>query len=150
MVMRRSGAERVPTNPLLLAVLAVVGAIAADCAVWAVVHLAAGVDLEVRLTPGAHPEQVGIAAVAFAVALAGVVAALLVAVLRRRARRPRRVWLLIALVVLVVSLAGPLGAAQTAPAMLSLISLHLVAAAVLIPVLFWSLPRYDRRVLVQR
>lgn len=138
--MDTSVTERGLTSPRLLSLLAVIGAIAVTCAAWAVAHLLAGITLEVRLTPGAQPEPVGIASVTVASALAGVVALLVVAVLRRRTKRPRRNWLVISLVLLAVSLAGPLSGAQTASALVSLVCLHLLAAAVLIPVLWRSLP----------
>ncbi|MDQ6851282.1 MAG: DUF6069 family protein, partial [Actinomycetota bacterium] len=58
-----------------------------------------------------------------------------VALLERRARRPRRVWMITGLIVLVLSLSGPLsGHGVTAGERLALICMHLAVAAVLVPV----------------
>ena len=75
---------------------------------------------------------VGPGAVAAAGLLAGLAAWALLALLERVLARPGRAWTVIAVVVLAVSLAGPLGAAGAAGAAV-LAGLHLVVAAVLVP-----------------
>jgi hypothetical protein len=84
----------------------------------------------------------------FAVAIA-LVAALaswgLVEALERRTAHPRRTWLIIAPVVLLVSLGGPLsGHGVSAGDRLALVCLHLTVAAVLIPALGRTLATHRR------
>ncbi|GAA2276106.1 hypothetical protein GCM10010149_18980 [Nonomuraea roseoviolacea subsp. roseoviolacea] len=107
-----------------------IGATAAALAVWALAVPVAGVTLTVRTGGGA--QTVGAVPVAVVSLLAGLAGWALLAVLERRAARPRRIWTITALVVCVVSLAGPLGSAAGAAATLVLLSLHLVVGAVLI------------------
>ncbi|WP_214409531.1 DUF6069 family protein [Sphaerisporangium fuscum] len=116
----RTGARRAIT---------VAGAVVAALALWGLTGPVAGIDLAARLGEAVQP--VGPAAVVAASLVAGLAAWGLLAVLERLVRRPRRVWTIVAVVVLVLSLAGPLGAADTG-SMLALAGMHLVVAAVLI------------------
>ncbi len=113
--------------------LAVAGAAAAALALWALAGPVAGVDLTVR-TGGAE-QPVGPASVAVTSVLAGLAAWGLLALLERVTSRPGRAWTIIAVVVLVLSLAGPLGSAVGTASTVTLAGMHLVVAAVLIPVL---------------
>jgi hypothetical protein len=113
--------------------LAVIGAAAAALAVWAVARPAAG--LAVRLGTGPRTVHVGPASVAVASVLAGLAGWGLLALMERHAARARTVWTATCLIVLVVSLAGPLSAGVGGAAKAALACMHLAAAGVLIPVL---------------
>ncbi len=112
--------------------LAVAATVAVTLAGWAVAGPLAGVRLAVR--SGDTTRIVGPAAVAVVSLVVALAAWGLLAVLERMTRRARGLWTGIALAVLVLSLAGPLGGASTA-ATVSLVCLHLAAGAVLIPLL---------------
>jgi hypothetical protein len=122
----RLGGMNTPTRRLLV----VFGAAAANVALWALAVPAAGVDLSVQ-QPGSVM-TVGPVIVAVATLVAGFAAWGLLALLERFTRRAGLVWSIIAAAVLLVSVAGPLGATSTA-AVLVLVGMHAVAAAVLIP-----------------
>lgn len=110
----------------------VAGAVAAAVIVWAVAALL-GVDPEV--TPGTDDVQTveagSVIVVSAAASLAGWGS---LAVLERLWSRGRQVWTVVAVVVLVASLAGPLAGVTTA-ATVSLAVMHLAVGAVLIPTL---------------
>jgi hypothetical protein len=110
---------------------AVGGAVAATLAVWLFAHLA-GVELTVRSGAG-DATSVGPASVAVASLLAGLAASGLMVVLERISSRPRVVFTRIALLVLVLSLGGPIGLGVTAATTATLVCIHLTAAGVLIP-----------------
>jgi hypothetical protein len=104
----------------------------AALAAWAIVR-AAGIELNVSDgTVGAA--DVLVAAVAGALAGWAVVA-----VLERRARRPRRAWTLVATTALSASTAGPAWLADGAAAV-ALIALHFVVAIVVIAGFAGTLP----------
>ncbi|MFI6603447.1 DUF6069 family protein [Nonomuraea sp. NPDC050536] len=111
--------------------LTVAAAAAVALVVWALAALVAGISLTVR--PGGAVQSVGPGAVAAASLLAGLAAWALLAVLERTLKQPRRAWTIIAVVVLVLSMTGPLGAAVGVASTLTLAGMHLVVAAVLIP-----------------
>lgn len=112
--------------------LAVAATVAVTLAGWAVAGPLAGVRLAVR--SGDTTRVVGPASVAVVSLLVGLAAWGLLALLERVTGRARAIWIAVALVVLVLSLAGPLGGATPA-ATVSLLCLHLSAGAVLIPLL---------------
>ncbi|GAA5180663.1 hypothetical protein GCM10023322_13470 [Rugosimonospora acidiphila] len=112
--------------------LAVAATAVATLTVWAVAGPLAGVRLAVD--SGGDVYRVGPAEVVVVSLLVGLAAWALLAVLERFSRRARGIWTAIALAVLVLSLAGPLGGATTT-ATVSLMCMHLAAAAVLIPLL---------------
>jgi hypothetical protein len=116
-----------PTRVRRLIVVA--GASAAALAIWAVADPLAGVDLTVRLS-GAE-QHVGAGAVVAASLVAGLAAWASLALLERLAERARRIWTVIAVVVLALSLTGPLGAVGAASTV-ALACMHLAVAAVLI------------------
>lgn len=121
--------------------LAVAGASAATILVWVIAGPLAGGRLLVHLSPGAAAQQVGVADVILVSILAGLAGWGLLAVLERSAARAGRIWVILSLAVLVISLAGPLGAGVGAGAKAALACMHLAAAAVLIPVLARSSAR---------
>lgn len=100
--------------------LVILAAIAAGLVVWVVAVPLAGLDL----TVGAEPQRVGPIAVVVVSLLAGVAGTALLTLLERVARRPRSAWLIVSLAVLLLSLAGPLGATSAA-ATVALACMHL-------------------------
>jgi lysylphosphatidylglycerol synthetase-like protein (DUF2156 family) len=114
-------------------VLAVLGAVAAATAVWAAAVPLAGAELTARVN-GA-PQPIGPGAVIAVSLLAGLAGWALLAALERFARRPRRTWTVTAIVVLALSLAGPLGAGAPAATTVVLAGMHLAVGAALIPAL---------------
>jgi hypothetical protein len=127
----------------------VLTAIAVTLVQWALVTRVAGVDLLVRAGTAAGPagpggpggpsgrgevvQQVGPGSVAAATLVAGLAGWGLLFLLRRCTRHPARWWTVAATALLLLSLAGPLAAASSLAAGLSLAGLHLLAAAVLVP-----------------
>jgi hypothetical protein len=121
-------------HPMLVrGVAAIAAATAAALATWVVAVPIAGVELEVRRD--GDTRAVGAAEVILTTVLAGLVAWGARALLERWTARPRRIWLSLAALVLLLTLAGPIGSAVTTGATLALIALHLVVGAILIAVL---------------
>ena len=104
--------------------LAVLGTVAATATCWTLNVPLGGAELTVR-TNGTT-SVVGLAGWA------------LLALLERFVRRPARVWTVIALTVLVLSLAGPLGSGVGATTKIALVGLHLTVGLVLVPNLWLS------------
>jgi hypothetical protein len=124
---------RPPTRTAARRATAVVLAVLAPLAIWAVAVPVAGLDL--TATPiGGTATPVGALAVVAGALCAGLSGWALLAVLERRAARPRRTWTMIALMVLALSLATPLMGA-TGASLLVLLSMHLAVGAVLIALL---------------
>ncbi|TDC05353.1 hypothetical protein E1267_19760 [Nonomuraea longispora] len=111
--------------------LAVTGACAAALAGWVLAVPVAGTALTVRMSGGV--QQVGPVAVVVASLLAGLAGWALLAVLERFTARGGRIWTIVALAVLALSLLGPLGSAAGTAATVVLLLLHLVVGAVLVP-----------------
>jgi hypothetical protein len=132
-----AGTQR-PTQHTRL--LAVVGTAAAALAVWTVAVPLAGVDLTVRTGGGGDTRQIGSGDVVLVSLLAGLAGLALLMLLERFTAHPRRTWTATALVVLVLSLLGPLGAGVSTAATVSLAGMHLAAASVLIALLARSAP----------
>lgn len=111
--------------------------------VWLVARYGAG------LSPSApafganqRPTPIPLGFAAFVVVLAGAGAWATVAVIQRRARRPRRAWVLSGFTVLAISFAAPLsGHGVGAGDRVALLFMHLVAGTGLISVFASSLPR---------
>lgn len=110
-------------------VLTVIAAAALAVLVWLVAVVVVGVDLVVG--DGSAAMTIGLAPVVVVPLLAGGAAWGLRAALDR-ARRGRRVWLIVAWAVLVVSLLGPVSMASSSGAMASLLLMHLVVGLTLI------------------
>jgi hypothetical protein len=117
----------------------VLGAVAVALAVWAAAVPLAGTELTVRVNGTSQP--VGAGAVVATSLLAGLAGWALLAVLERFGRRPRRTWTVIAVAVLVLSLAGPLGSGVNTVSATVLAGMHLAVGAVLIT----TLPGLARR-----
>ena len=104
---------------------------AAGCLLlWATGHLWGGADLAVRR--GDTVDHVGPVAVVTTALLAGVAAWILLALLERTVRRPARTFRIVALVVLLLSLGGPLGGGADLAGRLGLLGMHLTVGAALI------------------
>ncbi len=119
---------------------AVTAAVLAALVVWSVAVLLLGVHLTVRTSPGSSVQTIGLGLVLAVSLLASLLGWGLLAGLERRTRRTGTVWTVAASVVLLLSLAGPLTAAVTTGAKVSLVVLHLSVAAVLIPLLRRTAP----------
>jgi hypothetical protein len=110
--------------------LTVMGGATGALLLWAVNDPWAGLDLVVR--QGDTTRQIGPAAVVVTALLAGLAAWGLLALLERTVRRPARTFRIIALAVLAVSLAGPLGSGVDTSSRLVLLGMHLAVGAALI------------------
>ncbi|MGR6322687.1 DUF6069 family protein [Micromonospora soli] len=97
---------------------------------WVVNDPWAGIDLAVR--QGDTTQHIGPAAVVAAALIAGLAALGLLALLERIVRRPARTFRIIASIVLVLSLAGPLGSGVGTSSRLALLGMHLTVGAALI------------------
>jgi hypothetical protein len=89
-----------------------------------------GLDLAVRRGDTVQP--VGPAAVAVTALVAGLAAWGLLTLLERTVRRPARTYRIIASIVLILSLAGPLGSGVGTSSRLALLGLHITVGAALI------------------
>ncbi|MFB9449229.1 hypothetical protein Dvina_31175 [Dactylosporangium vinaceum] len=116
-------------SPAATRALAIVGATVGAILVWVIAHQAVG-DLNVKT--GDSSQTVSIVAVILTVVFAGLIGWGLLAILERATGKARTIWTVVAVVFLVLSLLGPLGAVGTG-AKVSLLLMHLVAGAVIIP-----------------
>ncbi|MEU8686319.1 DUF6069 family protein [Streptomyces sp. NPDC048611] len=115
--------------------LAVLGAAAATLVVWAIATVLLDVRLDVRMKPGAALQHIGPATVVLAGLVPGFAAWALLALLERLTPRARRVWTVLAVVGLALSLIAPLQSGATTGVKVTLLCMHLAAAAVLVPAL---------------
>ena len=131
------------TRPRRARALAVVAAALAALAVWLVTDPLLGIDLAGPTRPGSQElmsiTPALVAGTSLVVALAGWG---LLALLERFTARARTSWTAIALLVALLSLAGPLSAlaSTTAANAVALALMHLAVAAVLIPGLAGTSP----------
>jgi hypothetical protein len=125
-VRAESPAAPAPTTRREAAVVGIAAAIAA--LVWLAAK-AAGVDLDVHSGSGSRP--IGLASVVVTVVVVAVAGAGLLRLLERRTSRALRVWTIVAVVVWVVSFAGPLSAMRLEGGLV-LATLHLVVGAVVV------------------
>ncbi|MFE9689437.1 DUF6069 family protein [Micromonospora sp. NPDC005806] len=114
--------------------LAVLATTAATLLVWVAAVPLAGVDLVANT--GGTEQTVTPVAVAVSTLLAALAGWGLLALLERFTARARGIWTGVAVVVLPVSLLGPLGGGVGTAATVTLVAMHLVAAAVLVQTLF--------------
>jgi Family of unknown function (DUF6069) len=117
----------------------VLATVIAPVLVWLIATVGFGQHLYQPGFGGSAPQELSIwlvAAVAGIAALAGVG---VVALIERLSRRPAQVWLVVSTAVLILSLGGPLSGEGIGTAnKLALVSMHLSAGAVLIPLLYRS------------
>jgi len=113
-------------------VLTVAAAVVAAVLAWLVAVPIVGIDLLVRPGGGAA-QQVGLGSVVTVSLLASLLGWGLLALLERLVpRRAMTAWTVVAVVVLMLSLTGPLTAAANAAVAIALVLMHLVVGAVLI------------------
>lgn len=120
--------NQVRTRPRRL--LTVLAAGAAGVSLWAFAVPLLGVELAARPGGGAVM-PIGVLAVVVTSLLTGLAGWLSLALLERWTTRARLIWRVVAVVVLVLSLLGPLSAV-TLPATVVLLGLHVVVGAILI------------------
>jgi hypothetical protein len=110
--------------------ITVAAAVAGALLLWTVDGEWAGLDLAVR--QGDTVQHIGPAAVALTALVAGLAAWGLLALLERTVRHPVRTYRIIASIVLLLSLAGPLGSGAGTSSRLVLLALHVTVGAALI------------------
>ena len=117
--------------------LAVAIAIVAALVVWLIAHPLLGVDFTISMAGSTQTMEIGWGSVLLVSLVTSLAGWGLLAVLERLTPRARIVWTVIASVMLPLSFAGPLFAASDASsgAKISLVLMHVVVAAVLIPLL---------------
>lgn len=116
-------------------VQAVVLAIASAVAIW-LIAVAAGADVQSPAFDESPSADIGLGLVIGVSATAALGGWALLAILERVTRRSRRAWSATAVVVLLLSLSGPLsGAGISVANRLILVSMHVAAGAVLIGLL---------------
>jgi hypothetical protein len=118
--------------------IAVASAVVAAVAGWVSIEGIGGVDLHAPAFDAttATPD-IGLGAVVFASLVASLAAWALLAVLERYSSRPRRIWTILVVAGLVVSLGGPMSGGGIDTANRALLALlHVIVAAVLIPLLY--------------
>ena len=115
-------------------VATVLGATAAAVAIWALAT-AAGAALTVSFGPGQPIQKVTVVNVVVAALVGSLAGWGLLVLLRRFTANARAVWTVIAIVVALVSLGGPLSATASAGTKMSLVAMHLAVATVVIVVL---------------
>jgi len=120
-------------------VVPVIATVIAPVLVWLVATVGFGQQLYQPGFGGSAPQDLSVwlvAAVAGIAALAGVG---VLALIERINRRPARVWLVVSTAVLILSVGGPLsGEGIDTANKLALVSMHLAAGAVMIPLLYRS------------
>lgn len=102
---------------------------------WVVAVPIAGLQLDV--VTGGHPQTVGVGACIFGGIVGGLMGWAALALLERFTRSPRRIWTIIALVALALSLTSPITAATSPSTAVILTLLHLLVGAIIIPTLPW-------------
>ena len=120
-------------------VVAVMAAIIAPVLVWLTATVGFGQPLYQPGFGGTAPQELSIWLVAIVAGIAALAAVGVLALIERINRRPAQVWLMVSTAVLILSLGGPLSGEGTDTAnKLALVSMHLAAGAVLIPLLYRS------------
>ncbi|NYH55267.1 lysylphosphatidylglycerol synthetase-like protein (DUF2156 family) [Nocardiopsis arvandica] len=125
-----SAAPGTSSRPTAWRALTVAAAVLAPLALWALAVPLAGVEL--TAFPGGRPRGVGPVAVAVAGLVFGLAAWALLMVLERTVRSPGRVWSVVAYIVLVLSLAGPVTSGAAPVVVLVLAGMHVLVGVVLI------------------
>jgi hypothetical protein len=131
------------TRPRRARALAVIAAALAALAIWLITDPLLGIDLTAPTGPGSQQLQPITPAIVAGTSLVAALAGwALLALLERFTARARTSWTAIALLVALLSLAGPLStiASTTAANALALALMHLAVAAVLIPILAGTSP----------
>lgn len=125
----------------LLRAIAVACAVLATATIWVIAVPVAAVQLSVRTGAHAADQHIGLAAIVTVSLLTGLAAWALLASLERFTTRPLRVWIMLAILTLVISLAGPLVEGTTVTTKLVLLGMHLAVGATVIPALAKTMTR---------
>lgn len=114
------------------------GTVLAAAAAWAIIEGVAGVDLRAPAFDASTTSQdIGLLAVVVSSLVASLAAWGTLALLERSVSRPRRIWAALAIAGLFLSLGGPLsGTAIDTASRSLLVVLHVIVAAVLIPLFY--------------
>jgi hypothetical protein len=110
--------------------ITVAAAAAGALLLWTVADPWGGIDITVR--QGGADQHVGPVAVVVTALIAGLAAWGLLALLERTVRRSTRVFRIIASIVLLLSLAGPLGSGVGLSSRMTLLAMHLTVGTALI------------------
>jgi len=123
-------------------VRAVIASIAAACSTWLLIEGVGGVDLRApAFSDSASTQDVGLPSVLFASLTASLAGWLALGLIQRYTTRPRRWWIVLSLSALVVSLGGPMSGTGVDGSDRALLAvLHLAVGAVLIPLLYRTIP----------
>ena len=120
-------------------VVAVLATVIAPVLVWLIATVGFGQHLYQPGFGGSAPQELSIWLVAIVAGIAAVAGAGVLALIERINPRPAQVWLVVSTAVLILSLGGPLSGEGIGTAnKLALVSMHLAAGAVLIPLLYRS------------
>jgi hypothetical protein len=111
--------------------IAVLGATAAAVAIWIVATLA-GAELTVSFSAGQPIQKVTVINVVVAALVGSLAGWGLLALLRRFTTNARAIWTVIAIVLALLSLGGPLSAIASIGTKVSLVAMHLAVATVTI------------------
>jgi hypothetical protein len=126
--------------------LAVVVAVLVALVVWAVAEQGFGIDLRSPANGSQASWEINPAVVGVTSGVASLAAWGLLALLERLTAHPRTLWTAIAVLVLLISLGGPLsGTGITSANRVALALMHLSVAAVLIPLLPRTAPNSRER-----
>jgi len=120
-----------PSGNRLSRPLAVLSAVLAAVLAFVMIHSVGHVKLEVKNS--GKVQTVNLATVIVVSLLAGLVSWLVVKVLSKRGGNPRRTWMILGWLALLVSLSGPLSLATTSQAKAALACMHIVTAVILVP-----------------
>jgi hypothetical protein len=123
----------------------VVGAVLAAVVAYLIITLAVDQDLQSPATNDQAPPDISLGPVIFVSALASLLGWGLLALLEKFTAKARMIWTIIALVVLLLSLGGPLSGTDISTGnRIGLVVLHLVVGAVLISLLPGTAARESR------
>jgi len=134
-----------PIGRRIARLTAVAAAMASALAIWVIAELALGIDLRAPAFDGsAQTLPIRVQDVLLVSALLSLAGWGFIAVLERLTARAPRLWLVIAVAALLLSLGTPLaGAGVTLANRLVLMLMHLAVGSVLIPALYRSSPRRE-------
>ncbi|TYC00285.1 hypothetical protein FXF53_14005 [Micromonospora sp. WP24] len=118
---------------VLLAALAAV-------VIWVVAVPLAGMDLDATMAEGQAPTRINLGMVVAAALIISLLGWALLALLERVSRHGLRIWVIVAVIFLLLSLAGPT-MAETGGAMVALALMHLAVGGVLIAAMIRSARR---------
>ena len=120
-------------------VVVVLAAVIAPALVWLVATVGFGQHLYQPGFGGSAPQELSIWLAAVVAGIAALAGAGVLALIERINRRPAQVWLVVSTAALILSLGGPLSGEGISTAnRLALVSMHLAAGAVLVPLLYRS------------